>query len=254
MKTDMLKNWDEVYKKEFQATWYPGEGIVRLVARYLKRRIGIERYDVKKEAKRILDLGCGNGNHLVFLAELGYDVCGIDISREAVEIARAWLNKEGLKADIQVADAEELPYKDKSFDVVITDGVLDHILFPKAKKVVSEIKRVCVEGGYLFITLRSAGDSDFGRGRKVGHNTFELDGGYERGLIQHYFDLEEIRELLDGFKVFDIELYEERFPKIFTVDKSFLQSSKGLKKYIDLSQAVDMDLKGSRWYIAAEKA
>lgn len=254
MKKDALKNWDEVYKKEFRATWYPGDGIVRLVARYLKRRIGIDLYDVKKEAKKVFDLGCGNGNHAVFLAELGYDVYGMDISREAVDIAKAWLNKKGLEADIQVGDVEELPYRDKFFDVVITDGVLDHILFSKAKKVVSEIKRVCVKGGYLFITLRSTEDSDFGRGRKVAHNTFELEEGYEKGLIQHYFDLEEIKELLEGFRIFDIELYEERFPKIFTIDKSFLQSSKGLKKYIDLSQTVDMDLKGSRWYIAAEKA
>ena len=85
------------------------------------------------------------------------------------------------------------------------------------------------------------------------HNTFVLQEGYEKGIIQHYFDLEEIKELLEGFKVFDIELYEDRFPSAFTVDKAFLQSSKGTKKYIDLSKPLDVNLKYSRWYIAAEK-
>lgn len=253
MTKGMLKDWNEVYKKKFRATWCPNDGIVRLVARYLKRRTGIELYDVKKDVKRILDLGCGNGNHAMFLAGLEYEVYGIDISSEAIEIARAWFNKKGLKADLRVGDVERLPYEDGFFDVVVSDGVLDHVLFSKAKSAMSEIKRVCAKEAYVFLTLRSTGDSEFGRGRKVDHNSFELKEGYERGLVQHYFDIEEAKELLEGFKVFNLELYEEKFPDIFTVDGPFLQSSKGLKKYIDLSKSLDMNLKGSRWYIAAEK-
>lgn len=253
MTKDISKDWNEVYKKEFRATWCPNDGIVRLVARYLKRRIGIDLYDVKKDVKRILDLGCGNGNHAMFFAEIGYDVYGMDISSEAVEIAKAWFNKKSLKADLMVGDVERLPYEDGFFDVVVCDGVLDHVLFSKAKSAMNEIKKVCVKGAYIFVTLRSTDDSEFGRGRKVDHNSFELQEGYEKGLVQHYFDIEEVKELFEGFKVFDIELYDERFPRSFTVDKSFLQSSKGLKRYVDLSQTLNMDLKNSRWYVAAEK-
>lgn len=253
MAESMLKDWNEVYKKKFRATWYPCDGIIRLVARYLKRRTGIDLYDVKKDAKRILDLGCGNGNYAIFLAELGYTVYGIDISSEAVEIAKAWFNKKGLKADLKVGDVGRLPYEDGFFDVVVCDGVLDHVLFSKAKNAMSEIKRVCAKGAYVFLSLRSTEDSEFGRGRKVDHNSFELEEGYEKGLMQHYFDIEEAKELFEGFKVFNLELYEEKWPNIFTVDSPFLQSSKGSKKYIDLSKPLDIDLKYSRWYIAAEK-
>ena len=116
-----------------------------------------------------------------------------------------------------------------------------------------EIKRILAPNGGEYITLRSTEDSEFCIGEKVDHNTFVLQEGYEKGIIQHYFDLEEIKELFEGFKIFDIELHEERFPSLFTVDKAFLQSSKGSKKYIDLSKPIDMNLKYSRWYIAAEK-
>jgi len=249
----MEEKWNDVYKKEFRATWYPMNGIVRFTARYLKRRTGIDIYDVKKDAKNILDVGCGNGNHVVFFAELGFEVYGIDISKEAIEIANAWLFKKGLKADYRVGDIEKLPFDDRYFDVVISHGVLDHIPFSKAKKAMEEIRRVCDFDGYIYITLRSTEDSEFGRGEKVAHNTFVLQEGYEKGIIQHYFDLEEIRELLGELNVFDIELYEEKFPAVYSVDKSFLQSSKGSKKYIDLSKPIDMNLKYSRWYIAAEK-
>lgn len=253
MKEDV---WDGVYsKKRFGGTWYPNEGVVRFAARYLKRRVGVEVYDVKRDARRILDAGCGNGRHVIFFAEQGFDVYSIDISKEAIEIAKAWLAlaKKGLKADLRVGDIEKLPFDDEYFDVVISAEVLDHIPFSKAKKAMEEIRRVLMPNGYIYITLRSTEDSEFGRGKKVDKNTFILQEGYEKGVIQHYFDLEEIKQLFEGFKIFDIELHEERFPDVFTVDKAFLQSFKGAKNIIDLSKPIDMNLKYSRWHIAAEK-
>lgn len=249
----MNREWNDVYKKQFRATWYPMDGVIRFTARYLKRRIGIELYDIKRDAKRILDVGCGNGNHVVFLAEQGYDVHGIDISEEAIEIATAWVAKQGLHAGLMVGDVEGLPFEAEYFDVVISHGVLDHVPFIKAKKAINEIKRVSREGAYLYLTLRSTWDSEFGRGEEVEKNTFVLQEGYEKGLIQHYFDLEQVIELFEGFRIFDIECHERRFPELYTVDKGFIQSSTGGKKYIDVSKPIDLNLKYSRWHIVAEK-
>lgn len=249
----MEEKWKDVYSKRFGGTWYPCEGVVRFTARYLRRRVGIESYEVKKGIKKILDAGCGNGRHVAFFAEQGFDVYGIDISREAIEIAKAWLAKKELKADFRVGDIEKLPFDDEFFDVVICCEVLDHVPFSKAKKTMEKIRRTLRLNGYIYITLRSTEDSEFGRGEKVAHNTFVLQEGYERGIIQHYFDLEEIKELFKGFRIFDVELHDRRFPSIYTVDKAFFQSSKGDKRYIDLSKSFDINLKYSRWYITAEK-
>jgi SAM-dependent methyltransferase len=248
-----MKKWNKVYSKNFGGMWYPNENVVRFTARYLKRRIGIDAYEEKKKVRRVLDAGCGNGRHVVFFAELNFEIYGFDISKEAIKIGRAWLAKEGLKANLQVSDIKKLPFKNEYFDLVISFGVLDHIPFLEAKKALQEIHRVLTPEGYLFISLRSTDSSECGRGKKVAKNNFILAEGYEKGLIQHYFDLKEIKELLKGFRVFDIELHEEKFPDLFTLDKSFLQSFKGVKKYIDLSKSLDLNLKESRWYIAAEK-
>ncbi|MFX0066661.1 MAG: class I SAM-dependent methyltransferase [Candidatus Hermodarchaeota archaeon] len=248
-----MSNWDDIYKKELRGIWYPILGIIRFTARYLKRKIGIELYETKKETKRIIDLGCGNGNHVVFFAEQGFDVSGIDISEEAIEIARAWLNMRDLKADLQAGDIENIPCPDQSFDVVISHAVLDHIPFEKAKKVMEEIKRILVPGGYVCISLRSIEDCEFGRGKEVEYHTFVLEEGYEKGVIQHYFDFQEIKELFTDFKIFDLELHEEKFPSVFTVDKSFIQSSGKTKEYIDVSKPVELNLKYSRWFVSAEK-
>jgi len=249
----MEEKWNQVYSKTFGGQWYPDEGVIRFAARYLQRRLGIDAWNVKRKPRRILDAGCGNGRHVIFFAEQGFDVYGIDISKEAIEIANAWLAKKGLKAKLKAGDIEKLPFEDEYFDVVISYGVLDHIPFSKAKKAIEEIKRVCLTNGYIYITLRSTEDSEYGRGEKVDHNTFVLQKGYEKGIIQHFFDLEEIKELFSDLKIFDIEIHEQRFPDIFTVDKAFLQSSKGERKFIELSKPVSLNLKYSRWHIAAEK-
>jgi SAM-dependent methyltransferase len=249
----MEQKWKQVYTKTFGGQWYPDEGVVRFTARYLQRRVGIDVWDTKRKVKKVLDAGCGNGRHLVFFAEQGFDVYGIDISEEAVEIAHAWLAKKGLSAQVKVASTTQLPFADQNFDIILSYGVLDHIPFAEAKKAIKEIERVSCQGAYLYVTLRSIEDSEFGRGPDVEKNTFVLQEGYEKGIIQHFFDNKEIGELLKGFRIFDIECYEERFPDVFTVDKSFLQSSKGEKKIIDLAKPINLNLKYSRWHIAAER-
>ncbi|MHA1423768.1 MAG: class I SAM-dependent methyltransferase [Candidatus Thorarchaeota archaeon] len=249
----MKKEWDDTYK-EFGGIWYPMPGLVKFSARYLKRRVGVEVYTEKKSFSRILDVGCGNGNHVKFFAEQGFDVSGIDISEEAITIAKAWMKHLNLDANLISGDAEKLPYEDESFDVVVSNGVLDHVPFQKAKNMMSEIRRVLVPGGYIHLRLRSTEDCEFGRGKEEGYHTYVLARGYEKGIIQHYFDLEEIRELLEGFKLFDLEQYDERYPDSFSIDKAYLQSSgKMERKYIDLSKPVSLNTKYSKWYVSAEK-
>jgi len=247
----MKEKWDSRYQSG--GMWYPDEGVLKFSARYLQRRMGIDSWDVKRKVERILDAGCGHGRHIIYFSEQGYDVYGVDVSETAIEIANKWLSSIGLKGKAMVGNLINLSFEPEFFDVVISFGVLDHVMFSEAKKIIEEIKRVLTKGGYAYITLRSTEDSEFGRGKKVDHNTFTLERGYEKDMIQHYFDLEEIKELFQGFKIFVIELHEDKFPKSYSIDKAFLQSSQGIKKYVDLKTPVDLDLKYSRWHIGVEK-
>lgn len=236
----------------FGPTWYPGESVVKFTARYLKRRTGIKTWQKKRNVKRILDAGCGNGRHVIFFSEQGFDVYGIDISKDAIRIADEWLNSKCLNAELRVGSLTDLPYENGFFDVIISYGVLDHMSLSDLNKSIREIKRVLKADGYFHLTLRSTEDSEFGRGKELEHNIFRLDGGYAKGTIQHYFDLDEIRRILDGFKILDLILVEEKFPDEYTIDKAFLQSSTDYKKYLDISQINELNLKYSRWHITAE--
>lgn len=249
----MKDKWEEMYSKNFGGQWYPSEGFVVFSARYLKRRLGINVYQEKKDVNRILDAGCGIGRHIGFFAHQGYDVYGMDLSKEAIDIAQAWLYKQRMKANLIVGDLSQTSYDSNFFDVIVSLSVLDHVTFSESKIIINEFNRILKPGGYLFVSLRSTYDSEYGRGEKVDNNSFILEGGYEDGILQHYFDLDEINGLLHDFKIFDIELREERFSSRESIDNAYEKSSGNIKKYYDLAKGVDFDLKYSRFFIAAEK-
>ena len=104
------------------------------------------------EGARILDAGCGTGNHTARLARRGYSVQAIDFYEDALEHARANLAEEGLEAkvDLRQADLTQLPFADGEFQYEVCWGVLMHI--PEVERAVSELARVVGPGGMLAVS------------------------------------------------------------------------------------------------------
>jgi ubiquinone/menaquinone biosynthesis C-methylase UbiE len=98
----------------------------------------------QKRTLSILDVGCGTGKNMESLAYYG-DVSGVDISKEALQFCK----KRGL-FNVKKGEAEKLPFKDDSFDVVCVLDVLEHVEDIPA---VNEIKRVLKDGGQIIITV-----------------------------------------------------------------------------------------------------
>ena len=88
----------------------------------------------------LLDLGCGTGAHAVRLARRGYDVVAVDLTVPGVRSTRRRFEVEGLKGRFLVADAEQLPFRGESFDVVWSSLLLHH--FPKLDVLPAELARV----------------------------------------------------------------------------------------------------------------
>jgi ubiquinone/menaquinone biosynthesis C-methylase UbiE len=89
----------------------------------------------------LLDLGCGPGQHAKDLALKGYDVTGIDVSHNGLRHAQQVNDAHGLESSFVLGDIENLPFKDRAFDVVFCGLILHH--FPRLDRVLSEIARVC---------------------------------------------------------------------------------------------------------------
>jgi len=71
----------------------------------------------------VLDVGCGTGENVLYLAGLGYEVWGIDGAAAAIEKAQAKAAQRGLKANFLVADALDLQRLGRTFDTVIDTGL-----------------------------------------------------------------------------------------------------------------------------------
>jgi ubiquinone/menaquinone biosynthesis C-methylase UbiE len=97
-----------------------------------------------KKGARLLEIGSGMG-HLVGSLEDSFETYGMDLNHWAVKQSQAVINKTSL----QTASAQELPYKDGAFNVVIIKHIVEHL--PDPQKAINEIGRVTEKGGILLL-------------------------------------------------------------------------------------------------------
>lgn len=105
----------------------------------------IEYYNLKPDA-RVLDIGCAKGFLLHDFKLLLPDlfVCGIDISKYALQHVM-----EDVKPFCFLANAKDLPFPDKSFDLVISINVVHNLPFEECSKAIKEMERVSRKYKYL---------------------------------------------------------------------------------------------------------
>jgi SAM-dependent methyltransferase len=126
-------------------------------------------------AKNVLDVGCGEGRFCRLLAANGVGTCGIDPSGSLVRQASI-LHPEG---DYRVAQAEQLPFEDESFDLVV--AYLSLVDIPDAGTAIEEINRVLRPSGHLLIANLN---SFYSASNPAGWRS-EADGT-RRFVIDHY--------------------------------------------------------------------
>jgi uridylate kinase len=127
----------EYYLKNTGLKLIPRQSILgRIIAKIINwyRAIVIKIYLNPKNA---LDVGCGTGNLVSALRKLGIDAYGLEISKEAIELAHP-----SVKPYLILGDITKIPLKNNSFDLVLTFDVLDRIERDKLNKAIAETIRV----------------------------------------------------------------------------------------------------------------
>lgn len=133
-------------KGKMKATWEDGD--YANFATYMEAgAIDIlNGWAIQKDAT-LLDIGCGTGQSAIPAARSGIKVTGIDIASNLIEHARERARYENLPARFDVGDAENLPYDENEFDVVIS--MIGAMFAPRYDRVAYEMGRVCRSGGSL---------------------------------------------------------------------------------------------------------
>jgi SAM-dependent methyltransferase len=96
---------------------------------------------------KALDVACGTGNLAIPAARMGATVTGVDIAPNLLEQARLRAEGEGLNVQFDEGDAEQMPYPDASFDLVMS--IFGVMFAPRPEKAASELLRVCRPGGRI---------------------------------------------------------------------------------------------------------
>jgi ubiquinone/menaquinone biosynthesis C-methylase UbiE len=133
-------------KEKQQATWASGDyAVIGTSLQIIGERI-CEAVDVAA-GERVLDVAAGNGNASLAAARRGCDVVATDYVGSLLERARQRADAEGLPLTTEVADAEDLPYDDASFDVVLS--TLGVMFTPNPDRAAGELLRVVRPGGRI---------------------------------------------------------------------------------------------------------
>jgi ubiquinone/menaquinone biosynthesis C-methylase UbiE len=104
-----------------------------------------------KIAGTVLDVGCGTGENVLFLADRGFAAKGIDGAPTAIRKARAKAKRRGLDVKFEVADALNLPQPERPFDTVIDCGLF-HVFDDRDRDRFTEsLQRVIRPGGTYFM-------------------------------------------------------------------------------------------------------
>ncbi|MBI2058314.1 MAG: class I SAM-dependent methyltransferase [Nitrospirae bacterium] len=187
--------WEIFYARENldKVPRYPVDHVVRFVSRRLVRSWN------RRRPKRVLDLGCGGGRHLVMLKREGFDVVGIDGARRSL---RRCIRTERSPGRLAVGTFLDVPLKSDAFDAVICYGVLYYGRPEETAAGIMEIRRLLKPGGWAFFSLRGTDDSRYGRGRELAPHCFLMNSNEtgEEGMSVTFVDAAAVDALTAGFR------------------------------------------------------
>ena len=193
-----LKGWDEVFA---QRPWgrYPPEELVRCMGR---RFAGV----ADKSTIRVLDIGCGPGANIWFLAREGYDIAAIDGAPTAIRQAHERLSAEGLigpgrEADLQVGNFARLPWPDGTFDAVTDIESISMNCCDVVEDALRQAHRVLKPGGMFFSKMFSRKTTGYDPKTEIEPGTMRdpKDGPCAGFGHVHFFAETELRERLSEF-------------------------------------------------------
>ncbi|HZE19597.1 MAG TPA: methyltransferase domain-containing protein, partial [Candidatus Angelobacter sp.] len=208
--------------REFTREWFEEHARFRFVdyGPWMREVAGFERH----RGDRMLEVGCGMGTDLLEFARGGARVAGLDLTKRHLDLALRRFALFGQAGTFYRGDAENLPFRDKSFDFVYSNGVLHHT--PDTARSIREIHRVLKPGGTTTILLYHRNSLHYRfqicglfaarevlyriaaklRGRKVRILDFRLDEHLTRmtdgetNPLTKVFSVAECRELCRGFR------------------------------------------------------
>ena len=177
--------WEASWKKILFGKY---QGIEKYLAINKKLDLLFKRF-LEKGNKKVLEIGCAKAKRLIYFAkEFDYEVYGVDYSEKGVKIAKENLRIAGVEGTIICEDIFQTTFKEESFDIVYSMGLIEHFETP-AEIIDAHIKLLKI-GGVLIITIPNFKDNllnkILGIGKRLSetHNLSIMDKKKMNELLQ----------------------------------------------------------------------
>ncbi|MDB3892433.1 class I SAM-dependent methyltransferase [Alphaproteobacteria bacterium] len=144
------QKWGKIYSDNTSVS-YPAEAVIRI----FKGSFPELTMPKPRAGETILDVGCGDGRHLIFFKSLGLLPSGIEITDQIIADIKASLSDKNYDFDLSTGDCSNIPYADKSFDYLIAWNScyymsLNNVPFEDH---VNEMARVIKPGGRIIVSI-----------------------------------------------------------------------------------------------------
>lgn len=192
----MCNFWDEKYKNSnFEWGLEPS-----LVGETALRKAKEHGYD------RALDIGCGYGRDVLYLASHGIRAEGIDNSEAGIRMALNLAESRGLETRFILGDALVYAFEAEGYDLVLMSFARHLMPRPERQKLIDIIENLLEPGGTVIDMVPSVRDENYGMGEELEEGTYLL-----HGRAMHYFTGKEMRndyrsmavDVLEEVKVFE---------------------------------------------------
>ncbi len=166
---------------------------------------------------KALDIGCGEGFYAIYLASKGFDVTGIDISKNAIRLAKENAARQGVKIKFIAMNIIDLNKINDKFDFILEWALLHHIIPKQRQEYIEDIKGVLNKGGeYLSICFNNQ-NPDFGaKGKNL--RIVPESAKMPAGTKLYYSSFEEMEQLFE--------------PRFRIIETRLIKMTSGKKKHI----------------------
>lgn len=178
----LVKHYGDFYSKKDPQKVYPVEFVVRtLLGTYPDLRIDRSTY----RGSKILDLGFGDGRNMPLLADLGFEVHGVEISPEICDLTRDRMGRLGVATVLKTGRNSSIPYEDGAFDFLLACHSCYYVSpGERFSDNMKEVARVLRPGGRLIFSLAKsdtyvlAGATEIDRGHyRIANDPYAIRNG-----------------------------------------------------------------------------
>ncbi|WP_051542012.1 class I SAM-dependent methyltransferase [Clostridium lundense] len=192
----------EVYEKKYKGGYgivYPEGHVIRIYEHYIKNLLN------NGKKNKMLDFGCGNGTHSLYFKDKGFEVYGVDISQEAIDICKSRFHTGKEKFFVIDKETDLNKSLNTKFDVIFANQVLYYLSDIELNRKLNEFYELLNDNGIVIFTMMASKNYYYNLAQKCDNETglykVELKGRLnETSYINFVKDEEDMKNKFGVFQ------------------------------------------------------